>query len=60
MCAKSITVLISLLDINECASSPCKNGGVCTNHINRFTCACLPGYSQPVCEGISMFFHIAC
>ena len=27
-------------DINECASSPCKNGGICTNQVNKYSCTC--------------------
>ena len=31
--------LISV-DIDECASSPCKNGGTCIDGLNSFTCEC--------------------
>ena len=27
-------------DIDECASSPCKNGGTCVDAVNSFTCQC--------------------
>ena len=27
-------------DIDDCASSPCQNGGTCTDGINSFTCNC--------------------
>lgn len=33
-----------LSDVNECASSPCKNGGTCEDGVNQFICRCLPGY----------------
>ena len=29
-----------VLDIDECPSSPCANGGVCTNTPGSFTCDC--------------------
>ncbi|XP_078615554.1 sushi, von Willebrand factor type A, EGF and pentraxin domain-containing protein 1-like isoform X2 [Branchiostoma floridae x Branchiostoma japonicum] len=38
------------LDVNECASSPCMNGGSCVDHINTFTCLCAPGYSGINCQ----------
>ena len=38
-------------DINECASSPCKNGGRCVDGINGYTCNCAsPGYTGAHCE----------
>ncbi|XP_078616505.1 sushi, von Willebrand factor type A, EGF and pentraxin domain-containing protein 1-like isoform X5 [Branchiostoma floridae x Branchiostoma japonicum] len=38
------------LDVNECASNPCMNGGSCVDHINTFTCLCAPGYSGINCQ----------
>ncbi|KAJ8019252.1 Fibropellin-3 [Holothuria leucospilota] len=37
-------------DINECDSSPCQNGGICTDHLNYYTCRCLSGFSGPTCN----------
>ncbi|XP_060593777.1 fibropellin-1-like, partial [Ruditapes philippinarum] len=37
-------------DIDECASSPCKNGAPCTNGQNRFTCACTAGWTGADCN----------
>ena len=42
------------VDINECASDPCQNGGTCQHGINQFTCLCLPGYSGSQC-GVGKF-----
>ena len=38
-------------DIDECASSPCQNGGTCIDDVNSYTCLCAPGYSGVNCDG---------
>ena len=37
-------------DIDECASSPCQNGGTCIDSLNAYTCNCIPGYEGDNCE----------
>ena len=37
-------------DIDECASSPCQNGGTCIDGINSHTCNCVPGHAGDNCE----------
>ncbi|KAK2174775.1 hypothetical protein NP493_778g04036 [Ridgeia piscesae] len=39
-------------DINECASSPCRNGATCTDAVNSYTCLCVAGYTGKFCEDI--------
>ena len=42
-----------LIDIDECASDPCQNGGICLDRINMikgYTCRCTPGWTGPNCE----------
>lgn len=36
-------------DINECASNPCANGGVCIDLVNGFRCECPRGYYDARC-----------
>ena len=38
------------VDIDECASSPCQNGGNCTDIVNGHTCDCVAGYDGINCE----------
>ena len=39
-----------MLDIDECATSPCQNGGSCTDQVNGYTCNCVDGYDGTNCE----------
>ena len=39
-----------LSDTNECAMSPCGNGGTCIDGINGFTCCCADGYTGDTCQ----------
>ncbi|XP_013385606.1 delta and Notch-like epidermal growth factor-related receptor [Lingula anatina] len=38
------------IDINECDSSPCKNGGKCHDKVNGFFCDCPAGYVGTRCQ----------
>ena len=44
---------IHLIDINDCASTPCMNEGICVDGINSFTCNCPHGFIGKDCS-ISM------
>ena len=35
--------------IDECDPDPCQNGGTCTDLVNAFSCACVPGYTDDMC-----------
>ena len=38
------------LEIDECLSAPCQNGGTCTNFVDYFECTCAEGYTGALCE----------
>ncbi|KAE8294410.1 Sushi, nidogen and EGF-like domain-containing protein 1 [Larimichthys crocea] len=38
------------INVDECASYPCQNGGTCEDQINSFICHCPPGYTGIQCE----------
>ena len=41
---------MSILDIDECGSNPCENGGTCSDGVNGYTCNCNPGYDGDTCN----------
>jgi hypothetical protein len=36
-------------DIDECASNPCQNGGLCKDFVNHFVCDCTTDYIDETC-----------
>ena len=49
-CFTFIEYLFFFLDIDECASFPCTNGGTCIDEIDNFTCQCMSGFTGDQCE----------
>jgi len=37
-------------DVDECASNPCRNGGICEDGVNDYECKCDIGWQGPNCE----------
>jgi len=38
------------IQINDCSSNPCQNGGTCLDKLDGFECYCSSSYSGQVCE----------
>ncbi|MGH0153559.1 UNVERIFIED_CONTAM: hypothetical protein FKN15_031736 [Acipenser sinensis] len=38
------------LDISECSSNPCQNGGTCTEGMNHYRCSCQQNWSGSHCQ----------
>ena len=38
------------IDINECDSNPCQNGGNCNDAVASYSCVCMAGYEGHDCE----------
>ncbi|XP_050991349.1 fibulin-7 [Labeo rohita] len=45
-------------DIDECLSSPCANGGTCTDKVNGFSCVCAKGWAGPICQSPTPTFFV--
>jgi len=44
------TISFNFIDIDDCASNLCQNGGSCRDGINGYTCDCEDGYIGENCE----------
>ena len=42
--------MFHFVEINECLSFPCKNGGTCINQLDGFLCFCPTTYRGRLCE----------
>ena len=53
MIANKLHIFITFtifVDIDECASRPCQNGGNCTDIVKGHICNCVAGYDGANCE----------
>ena len=51
-----LLIIVFITDINECSSSPCINGGSCTDQVNGYACSCQPGYTGRQCQTSKKYF----
>lgn len=59
--AVGIAPFCSRETLKQCASAPCRNGGVCREGWNRFVCDCIgTGFLGRVCERGEAGFHSGC
>ncbi len=53
-----LILIYFIIDIDECHTNPCHNGGTCIDGLNSFTCVCLPSYAGALCEQGKGLFNI--
>ncbi|XP_041458355.1 cubilin-like [Lytechinus variegatus] len=42
------------VNINDCSTNPCQNGGTCTDDVNGFVCQCPTGWTGDTCTDTSV------
>ena len=42
--------LSNSVDVDECITRPCFNGGTCQNLFGSYSCTCKPGFTGKRCE----------
>ena len=47
---KLLLMVPSFRHTDECASSPCQNGGTCNDGVREYSCTCADGYKGTNCE----------
>ncbi len=61
-------LFVACVDINECVSNPCRNGGTCVDGVNQYTCDCPDGFlgstcqtgNQSINQSINQFINQSC
>ncbi|XP_028319555.1 coagulation factor VII isoform X2 [Gouania willdenowi] len=43
--------------VDQCLSSPCKNGATCTRHVHSYVCKCRPGFHGSNCDKVRATSH---
>ena len=41
---------VTCTEVDECASTPCRNGATCSDRLEAYTCLCASGFRGDVCE----------
>ena len=47
-----LVIMESTVQIEDCAASPCQNGGTCVDGVNTYTCQCATGFTGSTCSDI--------
>ena len=47
---KALRTKACTVNSDDCASTPCQNGGTCTDSVGTFQCVCKLGYDGKMCE----------
>ena len=42
--------LCLFVDLDDCVSQPCLNGGECIDGVNSYSCRCTPQWQGPICQ----------
>lgn len=50
VCVDGMVGTYCSVEVNECDSSPCENGGTCIDKIGEFVCECFPKFKGEKCE----------
>ncbi|XP_051892977.1 protein crumbs homolog 1-like [Pristis pectinata] len=50
LCQRGFTGENCSVNIDECESGPCMNGGTCEDQTNGFQCHCAPGFTGVTCQ----------
>jgi len=45
------------VDLNECESEPCANGGTCIDRPGHFVCVCVEGFGGETCQRAGTVLH---
>ena len=43
-------MMIIFIELDECDSSPCENGGICADIVDGYNCTCDSGFIGEYCE----------
>ncbi len=46
-------IIVTVVDISQCASNPCVNGGTCEEGLFKYICRCTGRWAGTNCEGMN-------
>jgi len=48
--SRFVIKILSFVELNECASNPCKHNSTCLDLVAAFECTCIDGYTGLTCS----------